>query len=78
MALTGLVIFAGALAMASMVIWASIAPQWRRIASLATGHLERPFTPLETLARAERRIAVKRWAMTSRPAFVPVRSRAAA
>ena len=68
MALLGTLIFIGAMALALGAIWATIAPQWRRIISLATGHVERPFNPLEQLARAERRIAVRRWAAAPVPA----------
>ena len=77
-AMMALMVFAGALTLALATIWLMVAPQWRRIARLATGHQERPFTPLEALVHAERRIAVKRWSMASRPAFAPVRARAAA
>jgi len=75
-AILSTMIFAGALATSIGVIAAMIAPQWRRIASLATGHLEPSFTPLRTLAIAERRIAVRRWAAA--PAPVAGRMRAAA
>ena len=68
MAVIGTLVFAGAMAMAVATIWVSIAPHWRRIARLAGGHVEQPFHPLETLARAERRIAVRRWAAVPVPA----------
>ena len=57
-----ILIFSGALALSLGVIAASIAPQWRRIARLASGQPEEAFAPLATLAHAERRIAVRRWA----------------
>lgn len=76
MAVIGTLVFMGAMAMAAAVIWLTVAPQWRRIADLATGHAEQPFQPLEALALAERRIAVKRWASTSSSS--PVHWRAAA
>ena len=76
MAVLGAVVFIGAMALACVVIWLSVAPQWRRIMRLATGHVEQPFQPLHALAHAERRIAVKRWATSSAPS--PVRLRAAA
>ena len=75
-AVIGTMVFMGAMALAVTVIWLSVAPQWRRIAGLAMGRVEQPFQPLEALAIAERRIAVRRWA--SAPACAPVRMRAAA
>ena len=62
MAMIGTMVFMGALALAVAAIWLTIAPQWRRIVRLAVGHVEQPFNPLEQLARAEHRIAVRRWA----------------
>lgn len=61
-------VFAGAFAVAGMMIVSSIAPQWDRILRLAMGNVEPAFQPLRTLAVAERRIAVRRWASTSVPA----------
>jgi hypothetical protein len=55
-----------------------IAPQWRRILHLATGHVEPAFTPLATLVVAERRIAVRRWSAGSPAPSSLVRRRAAA
>jgi hypothetical protein len=72
MAMIGTLVFLGATALALTVIWLSIAPQWRRIARLALGRIEQPFQPLEALARAERRIAVTRWA--SAPVVSPSRA----
>ena len=70
-------IFAGALAVSIGVIAMMIAPQWQRIASLATGHREMGFAPLATLAVAERRIAVRRWAAQPvPPAFSRMREAA--
>lgn len=60
-------IFAGAFILSVTVIYAMIAPQWRRILDLAAGNPERAFAPLQTLATAERRIAVRRWASTPVP-----------
>lgn len=65
MMLMGFLVFAGSLALAVMVIWTSIAPQWPRIVRLAGGRVEQPFQPLGELARAEQRIAVRRWAISS-------------
>ena len=70
-AIFGVILFTGAFALSAGVIAASIMPQWRRIARLATGHVEPAFTPLAALAGAERRIAVRRWA--SVPIPQPVR-----
>ena len=64
-------VFAGAFAVAGTTIVTSLAPQWNRIVRLALGNLEPAFQPLQTLAVAERRIAVRRWASTS--AQVPAR-----
>lgn len=64
-------VFSGAFAVSVVLIVASIAPQWRRIARLASGQIEPAFTPLQTLAAAERRIAVRRWA--SAPVPAPIR-----
>ena len=60
-------VFASAFAVAVMVIVSSIAPQWRRIMRLAAGHIEPSFQPLQTLALAERRIAVRRRVSASMP-----------
>lgn len=64
-------IFAGAFAVAGMMIVTSVAPQWNRIVRLALGNVEPAFQPLRTLAVAERRIAVRRWA--SMPVQAPAR-----
>lgn len=70
-AVIGIMIFSGAFATASVVIAATIAPQWRRIFRLASGQPEIAFAPLSSLVHAERRIAVRRWASTPVPA--PIR-----
>lgn len=67
-AVFSLMIFGGAFATAAMVIASSIAPQWQRIVSLASGHVEPSFSPLAKLATAEQRIAVRRWASAPVPA----------
>ena len=71
MAMVSMIVFAGAMAFAGAVMWLSIAPQWRRIARLASGQVEHAFHPLEQLARAERRIAVRRWAASPMPVMLP-------
>ncbi len=65
MTVLSVVVFVGAFVAAAAVIAASVAPQWRRIARLATGRVEQPFAPLSVLTLAERRIAVRRWAATT-------------
>jgi len=76
MALMSVLIFAGALALSVGMIAMTVRPQWQRIAQLASGNVEVGFAPLATLALAERRIAVRRWAATPPPAVG--RARAAA
>ena len=76
-AFLGFVIFAGAFAASVAVIAMMVAPQWQRIMSLATGHVEPSFAPLAQLAGAERRSAVRRWAGRPVPAAIN-RLRAAA
>lgn len=71
MAILGVVIFTGAFLLSVAVIAASVAPQWRRIARLAAGHVEPSFQPLAQVAAAERRIRVNRWA--SAPVPQPIR-----
>lgn len=75
--LVAMTVFTGAMTLALMAIWSTVAPQWRRIARLAAGHVEAPFHPLAGLARAEHRIAVRRWASAPLP-LDPRRLRAAA
>ena len=64
-------VFAGAMTLSLAAMWLTVAPQWQRVLRLASGQADRPFHPLEQLALAERRIAVRRWAAT--PAYAPVR-----
>ncbi len=64
MAVISVLVFAGAMAAAISVIALAIGRQWRRIISLASGRTE-AFMPLQQLAQAERRIAVRRWASTA-------------
>lgn len=71
MAILGMFVFVGALAVASATIWLSLAPQWNRVVRLMTGHVETGFAPLATLAVAERRIALRRWAAQSGPVTIP-------
>lgn len=76
MALVSMLVFVGAMALAWAVMWTTVAPQWRRIALLASGGVEQPFRPLATLVLAEQRIAVRRWAAAPVPA--PIRQLRAA
>ena len=55
--------FAGALALSMYTMIATIAPALDQIRAALLGE-QRSFTPLATLVRAERRIAVRRWAAT--------------
>lgn len=75
-AVVSILVFAGAFALSIGVIAAAVGPQWRRIARLAAGNIETSFAPLQQLARAERRIAVRRWA--SAPVPAPLRRMRAA
>lgn len=68
MALVSILVFTGAFALSAGVIALAVGPRWRRILQLAIGRVEPGFAPLEQLARAERRIAVRRWA--SAPSLV--------
>jgi hypothetical protein len=76
-AILSTLIFAGAFAASVVVLAAMVAPQWRRIVRLAAGNEEASFAPLRTLAIAEHRIAVRRWAAAPVPVAVS-RMRAAA
>ena len=75
-AMLGILVFTGAIAVSAGVIYLSVAPQWRRIARLVSGQIEQPFTPLRELATAERRIAVRRWASLPRRPLPEVRAAA--
>ncbi|MEH3104592.1 MAG: hypothetical protein PGN12_11865 [Sphingomonas phyllosphaerae] len=72
-------VFGGAAALAVFVLAATVLPQAARIAAILRGRPSAArFEPLSTLVRAERRIAVRRWA--AGPTLVPMtlRSREAA
>ena len=60
MAMVSMMVFAGAMAFAGMVMWASIAPQWRHIARLASGQIEAGLFQPEQFARVERRMSIRR------------------
>jgi hypothetical protein len=81
MVFLSVVVFVGALSLALAVIASSVLPQWQRILRLACGRIERPFAPLNALAIAERRIALRHWSASSPAAILPpaaMRVRAAA
>ena len=66
-AIVGVMLFTGALVLSVAVIAMMVGPQWRRIASLATGHVEPSHARLPVRVAAERRMAVRRWAATPVP-----------
>lgn len=62
--------FGGALALSVHVLAATLVPNLSRIADVLRGSPQPRFEPLATLVRAERRIAVRRWAVpATRPAY---------
>ncbi|MGK6324105.1 hypothetical protein ACMGDM_13635 [Sphingomonas sp. DT-51] len=74
-------IFGGALSTVGYALHATLAPNLDKIAEALRGEFAptlavRP-APLATLVRAERRIAVRRWAGSASPAMAP-RQRGAA
>lgn len=77
-AMLGSMVFSGAFVASATVIVGMVAPQWRRIVRLASGHPEQAFAPLAQLAVAERRIAVRHWSAERRPSAEVSRSRAVA
>lgn len=68
MTVFSVVVFLSAFTTAAGVIGSSVAPQWRRIARLATGEVEQPFALPATLTYAESQIAVRHWATAQAPA----------
>ena len=58
-------VFAGAFGVSAFAIGATIVPKWERIGAALAGR-QTVDRPLETLVRAERRIAVRVWASTPR------------
>ena len=73
MLVLSLMVFAGAFAVAGMMIMSSIVPQWDRIVRLALGNVEPAFVAVPIRTVSERRIVIRRWASTSAP--LPVRRR---
>ncbi|MBW6525810.1 hypothetical protein KZ813_03055 [Sphingomonas sp. RHCKR7] len=74
-----LAIFGGGLSTAAYALYATLAPSLDKIAGALRGETApgRP-SPLASLVRAERRIAVRRWAGSAVPAGSPLRQRGAA
>ena len=62
MTMMALLVFGGALATAIYAIAATIGPRFGQIADVLYGRRQPRFQPLATLVRAERHIAVRRWA----------------
>ena len=62
-------VFVSAMMAASMTLWLTVAPQWRRVLRLASGQVEQPCYLSER--RAGRRIVVRSWAPVPVPA--PIR-----
>ena len=69
-------IFAGSFGVAMATIVAMVVPQWDRIVSLMAGQRETAFAPLSALVQAERRIAVRRWAVSERSGLRSLREAA--
>lgn len=76
MTLVSVCVFAGTLAVSIYAIAATVAPRFDRIASALRGDSPAHNEPLAVLVKAERRIAVKRWA--AQPQLRPAPLRAAA
>ena len=62
MTVVAVLIFGGALALSGFVLASTVGPQFGRITDALYGRSRPRFEPLATLALAERRIAVRRWA----------------
>lgn len=75
-----ILVFGGATALTLYALVTTVRPQAARIIAILRGRdaSAARFEPLSTLVRAERRIAVRRWAASSMTAPMLVRSREAA
>lgn len=62
MTVLAILTFGGALALSGYAIAATVAPSFGRIVDALYGRPQPRFEPLAALVRAERRIAVRRWA----------------
>jgi hypothetical protein len=77
--LMAVMVFGGAAAFAIYALVATVRPQAARIVAVLRGGVADPrFEPLSTLVRAERRIAVRRWAAGSATMPLALRLREAA
>lgn len=77
--LMAILVFGGAAALALYALVATVLPQAARIAAVLRGQSSvARFEPLSALVRAERRIAVRRWAAGSTMTRATLRSREAA
>lgn len=77
--LMAVMVFGGAATLALYALATTVLPQAARIAAVLRGQSAGTrFEPLSTLVRAERRIAVRRWAAGSSMTPVRLRSREAA
>lgn len=69
MTLVSFGVFAATSGVSIYAIAATVAPRFDRIVSALCGQPQEQHHPLAALVRAERRIAVRRWAAQSRPAL---------
>lgn len=60
-------VFGGAAATTGYALWTTFATNGEKIVKALAGQPHPRFAPLATLARAERRIAVRRWAAVPAP-----------
>ena len=74
--LIGYVVFAGTLGVSVYAIASTVLPRLDRIAAALRREPQPEFHPLATLVKAERHIAVRRWAAQSRPAAIRMRAAA--
>ena len=70
-------VFGGALALSAFVLATTIGSSFDRIVDALSGRAQPRFEPLAALVRAERRIAVRRWAAVA-PGRPMLRTREAA
>ena len=70
MTMMAILIFGGALGLACYALATTLGPNAARIVEILYARPQPRFEPLAALVRAERRIAVRRWAApASRPAY---------
>lgn len=68
MTLVSFSVFAVTFGVSIYAIAATVVPRFDRILAALRGQVQEQHHPLAALVRAERRIAVRRWAAQSRPA----------